>query len=107
MYAMKQVEYGIDYHLFCMKYPDYVRKLMTEYGTLEPTDKKTRKNSTVVVLWRQSGSCTLRWLQIIFGVNIKLMTTTTVGMHPSPLRKLGPPNIDLIVALVGTLRSHK
>ena len=37
--AVKQVEDGLAYHLFCMKEPDYVMKLMTIYVTLEPTDK--------------------------------------------------------------------
>ena len=41
--AVNQVEYGVAYHVFCMKEPDYVMKLMTIYGTLEPTDKRTRK----------------------------------------------------------------
>ena len=33
----------MDYHVFCMKDPDYVMKLMTTYGTLETTDKMTRR----------------------------------------------------------------
>ena len=39
--AVKQVEYGVAYCVFCMKDPDYVMKLMTTNGTLEPTDKRT------------------------------------------------------------------
>ena len=41
--AVKQVEDGVAYHVFCTKEPDYVMKLMTTYGTLEPTDKRTRR----------------------------------------------------------------
>ena len=41
--TVKQVEYGVAYHVFCMKDPDYVMKLMTAYGTLDPTDMRTRK----------------------------------------------------------------
>ena len=39
--AAKQVEDGVAYHVFHTKEPDYVMKLMTTYGTLEPTDKRT------------------------------------------------------------------
>ena len=38
----KQVEYGVAYHVFFMQELDYVMKLMTTYGTLEPTDKSTQ-----------------------------------------------------------------
>ena len=31
------------YNLFCVKEPDYVMKLMTTNGTLETTDKRTRR----------------------------------------------------------------
>ena len=72
---VKQVEDGVAYHVFCIKYPYCVIKLMTTYGTLDPTDKRTRKNSSAVALWRQSKYCTQRWLQIIFFINIKIMTT--------------------------------
>ena len=41
--AVKQVEDGLAYHVFCMKMPDYVMKLMTTYGILEPTDKRKRR----------------------------------------------------------------
>ena len=41
--AVKQVEYGLAYHVFCTKDPDYVIKLITAYRTLEPTDKRTRR----------------------------------------------------------------
>ena len=41
--AVKKVEDGVDYHIFCMKEPDYVMKLMTTYETLETTDKRTRR----------------------------------------------------------------
>ena len=41
--TVKQVEYGVDYCVSFMKEPDYVMKLMTKYGTLEPTDKRTRR----------------------------------------------------------------
>ena len=40
---MKQVEDGVDCHLFFMKEIDFVMKLMTTYGTLEPTDNRTRR----------------------------------------------------------------
>ena len=43
VYAVKQVEDGVTYHVFCMKEPDYVKKLMTKYGTFEPMDKRTRR----------------------------------------------------------------
>ena len=33
----------MDYHVFFMKEPDYLMKLMTTYGTLEPNDKRTRR----------------------------------------------------------------
>ena len=39
--SVKQVEYGVDYHVFCMKEPDYAMKLMTTYGKLEPMDDRT------------------------------------------------------------------
>ena len=38
--TVKKVEDGVAYHVFCMKEPDYVMKLMATYGTLDPTDKK-------------------------------------------------------------------
>ena len=41
--AMKQAEDGVAYHAFFMKDPDYAMKLMTTYGTLESTDKRTRR----------------------------------------------------------------
>ena len=40
---VKQLEDGATYHVFCMKEIDYVRKIMTTYGTLEPTDKRIRR----------------------------------------------------------------
>ena len=39
----KQVEDEVAHPVFFMKEPDYVLKLMTVYGTLEPTDKKTQR----------------------------------------------------------------
>ena len=39
---VKQVEDGVAYHVFFKKNKDYVMKLMTTYGTLEPTNKRTR-----------------------------------------------------------------
>ena len=42
--SVKQVEDGVAYHVFFMKDPDYVMKLMTIYGPLEPKDKKTHRN---------------------------------------------------------------
>ena len=42
--AVKQVEDGVAYHVFCMKDPDCVMKLITTYGTLEPADKRTQRN---------------------------------------------------------------
>ena len=41
--AAKKQEDGVAYHVFCMKYPDYVMNIMTKYGTLEPIDKRTRR----------------------------------------------------------------
>ena len=41
--AVKQVEDGMAYHVFSMKEPDYLMKIMTTYGKLEPTDKRTRR----------------------------------------------------------------
>ena len=41
--AVKQVGDKVDYHLFLMKEPDCVMKLMTTYGALEPKDKRTRR----------------------------------------------------------------
>ena len=41
--ALNKVEDGVTYHVFYMKEPDYVMKLMTKYGTLEPTGKRTRR----------------------------------------------------------------
>ena len=32
---VKQVEDGVDYHVFFLKEPDYVMKLMTTYGALD------------------------------------------------------------------------
>ena len=37
------MEDGLAYHVFCMKDPDYLIKLVTTYGTLESTDKRTRR----------------------------------------------------------------
>ena len=90
-----------------MKEPNYVMKLMTPYGTLEPTDKRaSRKFKHVGVMGRKE----FLYKYVVannFCINIKLMTTTTGGMHPSPLRKLGMPNIGLISSLLGTLPSQK
>ena len=33
----------MDYHVFCIKEPDYVMKVMTKYRTLETTDKRKRR----------------------------------------------------------------
>ena len=41
--AVKQVEDGAAYHVFFMKEPDYVMKIMTTYGTSDSTDKRTRR----------------------------------------------------------------
>ena len=41
--AVKQVEDGVNYHVFCMKEPDYVMKIMVTYRTLEPTDNRKRR----------------------------------------------------------------
>ena len=41
--SVKQVEDGVAYHVFLMKDPDYVINLMTTYGTLDTTDKSTRR----------------------------------------------------------------
>ena len=38
--AVKKVEHGVAYHVFMMKEPYYVMKLMTAYVTLQPTDKR-------------------------------------------------------------------
>ena len=43
VYAVKQVEYGVAYHVFFMKDPDYIMKLMKTYGTLDPMDKRTQR----------------------------------------------------------------
>ena len=40
--SVKQVEDGLAYHVCCMKDADYVMKLMTTYGKLELTNKRTR-----------------------------------------------------------------
>ena len=42
-----------------------------------------------------------------FYIGINLMKTTTGGMHPYSLRKIGLPNIGLVIALLGTLPSQK
>ena len=41
--AVKQVEDGVAYHVFYIKEPDYIMKLMTTYETLEPMYRKTRR----------------------------------------------------------------
>ena len=41
--AVKQVEYGVAYNVFFTKNPDYVIKLVTTYGTLEPMNKRTQR----------------------------------------------------------------
>ena len=41
--AVKQVEDDVAYHIFCMKDTDYLMKLMTTYGTLDPTDMRTQR----------------------------------------------------------------
>ena len=41
--AVNQVEDGVNFHVFFMKEPDYVMKLITTYGTLDPTDKRTQR----------------------------------------------------------------
>ena len=33
----------MSYHVFFMKEPNYAMKLITTYGTLEPTDKRTQR----------------------------------------------------------------
>ena len=43
---------------------------------------------------------------MVFDINIKLMTTTTGGIHPSPLRNIMLPNIGLIVAFLGAFPSQ-
>ena len=65
-YAVKQVEDGVAYRVFCMKEPDYVMKLMTICGTLEPTDKSKQRKFKRGGVRETSSSCTRRWLQIIF-----------------------------------------
>ena len=104
---MKQLEDWVAYHVFGTKDTDYAMKLINTYGTLEPTDKRTRRKFNHGGVWRQMSSCTRRWLKIIFCINIKLVTTTIEGMHLYTLIELGLPNIGLIVALLGTLQSQK
>ena len=41
--AVKQVEDGVAYHVFFMKDPDHVMKIMSRCGTLDPTDKRTQR----------------------------------------------------------------
>ena len=90
-----------------MKEPDYVMKLMTTYGTLEPTDNRTQ------IKFKRGGVMETKefiYTEVVanhFCIDINLMTTTTVSMHPSPLRKTGLPGIGLVVALLGTLPSQK
>ena len=82
-------------------------KFMTTYGTMETTDKRERRK------FKRGGVMETREFMYtevvanIFRINIKLMTTTTGSIHPSPLRELGLPNIGLLVALIVTLPSQK
>ena len=105
--SVNQVEDGVAYHVFCMKEPYYVLKLMTTYGTLEPMDKRTRSK------FKCSGFMDTKYFMYMevvedhFFIDIKLTTTPTGGTHTSTLRELGLPNIVLIVALLGTLLSRK
>ena len=82
-------------------------KLMATYGTLHPTDNITQRN------FKRGGVMETKdfmYTEVVannFYIKIKLITTTTGGMHPSPLRKIGLQNIGLIVALLGILKSQK
>ena len=105
--AVKQVEYGVGYHVFCIKEPHYVMKLMTTYGTLEPTDKSTRSKFKRGGVMETKEFMYQEVVAINFFIDIKLMTTKKVGMHPSLLRELGITNIGLIVALLSTLPYQK
>ena len=90
-----------------MKEIDYVMKLMTTYGTLDRTDKITRIKFKRGGVMETKDFMYVDVVENIFCITIKLMTTTEGGMHSSPLRKLGIPNIGLIVALLGILPSQK
>ena len=105
--AVKKVEHGVAYHVFMMKDPYYVMKLMTAYVTLQPTDKRARRK------FKRGGAMEIKELiytdvvENDFYIGINLMKTTTGGMHPYSLRKIGLPNIGLVIALLGTLPSQK
>ena len=90
-----------------MKDPDYVMNLMTTYGTLEPTYKRTRRKFKCGGVMETKEIIYMEVVANVFGIDIKLMTTTTKGMHPSPLREIRLPNIGLIISLLGTLPSQK
>ena len=102
---MKQVGDGVAYHVFCMKDPYYVMKLMATYGTLEPTDKSTRRKFKRGGVMETKDFMYTEVFSNHFFIYIKFITTKTGGMHTYPLRELGLPNICLVVALLGTLPS--
>ena len=43
--ALKRKNDGVDWHVFCMKEPEYVMKIMTTYGTLDPKDDAETKRT--------------------------------------------------------------
>ena len=87
--AVNQVGDGVAYYVFCMKEPDYVMKLMIKYGTLDPTDKRTRSKFTRGGVMETTEFMYTEVVENHFCINIKLMTTTIGGVHPYPLRNVG------------------
>ena len=59
-------------------------KLVTTYGTLEPTDKRTRRKFKRGGVMDTKEFIYTEVVEIIFCIDINSMTTTTGSMHPSP-----------------------
>ena len=90
-----------------MKEPDYVMKLMTTYGTLDPKDKRTRRK------FKRGGVMETKYFMYTEVVANHFLYQHQVDDNinrmyaPISIEKFGLPNIGLIVALLGTLTSQK
>ena len=71
--AVKQVEDGVAYHVFFMKEPDYVMKLMTTYGELYPTDKRTQRKFKCSGVMNTKELMYTEVVANMFFIDIKLM----------------------------------
>ena len=99
---MKKVDDGVAYHVFIMKDPDYVMKIMTTYETLEKQNKFKRGG-----VMEKKEFMDTEVVANHFFYRHKVDENNNSRHAPISMRELGLPNLGLIVALLGTLPYQK